>query len=542
MIESVSEMAIISESYGWQKIHKNKLTLWFKGYLHRSDGHDIHFQLVQFLKSKNFNINNLSKWCKELNGHFAMIVITSDSIFAAVDKINTIPLFFRSINKDFVISNKPSAIKERFSLDHNKINHNAALEIAMSGFSIGGKTIFQNLFQLMAGECLFFKDDFLKKIYYYTYSPWKLKERSESILIADLNISLESTLSELVESTKGRQILIPLSAGYDSRLIASGLKYFGVSDVLCFSYGVKGNFESKMAKSIANKLGFKWKHICISPKDKKKFFKSEKFSQYLLNYDSYSSIPAVQDIAEICYLKEEKIVSEDSIIINGNSGDYISGGHLFQREQLVNDTWKQYLLKHYSLWKSLNTDSNKSKIINQFQDLINDRKIPNLKNNNESPFLIEALEYLGRQSMYVVNQQDAYDYNHYDWRLPLWSDSFLTFWETVPYEYKFNQNLYTKVLHKNNWGGVWNDIPLNEKKIHPHWIRPLRFASKAIFSPFGKDVWHSFEKHFFLYWMDLTRNSVITPYHKVLLDNNGHKNMFSWISKEYLEQKNFFIK
>ena len=41
--------------------------------------------------------------------------------------------------------------------------------------------------------------------------------------------------------------------------------------------------------------------------------------------------------------------------------------------------------------------------------------------------------------------------------------------------------------------------------------------------------------------MDLTRNSVITPYHKVLLDNNGQKNTFSWISKEYLEQNNINI-
>jgi len=37
--------------------------------------------------------------------------------------------------------------------------------------------------------------------------------------------------------------------------------------------------------------------------------------------------------------------------------------------------------------------------------------------------------------------------------------------------------------------------------------------------------------------MDVTRNSVIVPYHKVLLDSNGQKNTFSWVSKMYLEEK-----
>ena len=151
--------------------------------------------------------------------------------------------------------------------------------------------------------------------------------------------------------------------------------------------------------------------------------------------------------------------------------------------------------------------------------------------------MLEAVEYLGRQSMYVVNQQEAYDFNNYDWRLPLWSDNFLYFWEGVSLEYKYRQSLYTKVLLQNNWGKVWNGFPINHNKIQPKWIIPIRLFSKVCLSPFGKNTWHNFEKNVFQYWMDLTRNSVITPYHKVLLDKNGQKNTFSWLSKMYLEEK-----
>ena len=274
--------------------------------------------------------------------------------------------------------------------------------------------------------------------------------------------------------------------------------------------------------------------------EKKKFFKSKKYKAYLNDYDSYSSIPAVQDIAEICYIKEKNLISDDAIIINGNSGDYISGGHLFQATSLntnADDIWKQFLLKHYSLWGKLNTHNNHLLIVKQLVKMAESRKITDFLNSNDHPFFFEAVEFLERQSMYVVNQQEAYDFNNYDWRLPLWSDNFLSFWESVPFEYKFRQRLYSKVLYENNWGGVWQGMPINKKTIHPNWIVPLRFASKVCLSPLGKDYWHKFEKNVFQYWMDLTRNSVITPYHRVLLDNNGQKNMFSWLSKGYLEQK-----
>ena len=275
MTTFISKKVLVSESYGWHKIEKNDLTLWFKGYLHNSNVESVYSQAVYYLSTNNFDINILSKWSKSLNGHFALIIITADSIFAAVDKVNTTPLFY-CLNKDvFFISNKASLIKDRISGNHHKINHQASLEIAMSGYTIGRKTIYDDLFQLTAGECLFFEKGSLNRVFYYTYSPWKVKDRSERELIKDLNSILNATMSELVDSIQGKQVVIPLSAGNDSRLIASGLKHFGVDNVLCFSYGIKGNFESKMASLIAHKLGYDWKHIDINVRNKKKFFKSK---------------------------------------------------------------------------------------------------------------------------------------------------------------------------------------------------------------------------------------------------------------------------
>jgi len=542
MLNFISEKVLINESYGWLKIEKNNLILWFKGYLIDSNAQNLHFEVVNILKENAFQLNILSKLSKKLNGHFAFILISSNSIFASVDKVNTIPLFYSANADNFFLSNKASLIRNKNPND--KINHQASLEIAMSGYTIGRKTLYKDLFQLTSGECIFFDKNAYEIDIYYTYSPWKVIHRKKSELKKDFNSILNLTMEELVDSINGRQVIVPLSAGYDSRLVASGLKHFGVDNVFCISYGRKGNFESKMASLIANKLGYKFKHIDINDNRKKIFFKSTIYKDYVDYFDSYSSIPAVQDIAEICYIKEKKLISDDAIIINGNSGDFISGAHLFKPKSLnktLDNNWQKFLLKHFALWGKLNTPHNHSLIEEQLVKMSKSRKIIDFLENGDSPLFFEALEYLGRQSMYVVNQQEAYDFNQYDWRLPLWSDNFLNFWEGVPYDYKLGQKLYSEVLFENNWGGVWKAIPVNKKTIHPNWIVPLRFMSKLFLAPLGKSYWHSFERNVFEYWMDVTRNSVMTPYHKVLFDRNGQRNTISWISKEYLKQKNIII-
>ena len=45
-----------------------------------------------------------------------------------------------------------------------------------------------------------------------------------------------------------RQIIIPLSAGNDSRLVASILKYLGAKNVKCYSYGTKVILREKLQK------------------------------------------------------------------------------------------------------------------------------------------------------------------------------------------------------------------------------------------------------------------------------------------------------
>ncbi len=534
------------DKYGWHSYIYKSVTIWFKGHLFNEVESKLRLRIAEYIEN-NFDCIQekfFHQLVSSLRGNFAIVVITDKCVFMSVDKVRSIPLFYIENQHNFSIGNYAPLLKEKSSLISENIDMQASLEIAMSGYSVGRKTLYTNLFQLTAGEFLFFKKNKkIKRKYYYTYAPWKVHDTSDKTLKKEFTESIISSLQDVIKKSKGRQIAIPLSAGNDSRLIASGLKYLGKKNVLCFAYGRKDNFEAKASKAIADKLGFDWHHVELTTKKVRDYFTADKYKNFLDDFDGYYGISFGREIAVVDILKSNSIVSKDAIFVNGMSGDFISGAHIpsqitafkksdYSYDELLELSFIQFINKHFGLWKSLLSHNNYSKIVNELMLLSKDRKIP--MHNKHIHGIFEAIEAIERQSKYVIKGQEVYDYHGFDWMLPLWSEQMLNFWEKVPLQYKKNQSLYTKCLIENNWGGVWKDIPINKKKIDMIWLSFIRLFFKGLLAPLGKKKWHQFEKNTFYYWMDTTRRSSTFPYLKVLFDRRGQRNYISWESEKYL--------
>jgi asparagine synthase (glutamine-hydrolysing) len=539
---------LMNEWGGWEKFSCDRVILWFKGHLLDSSVDQLHATAISYSRSR-INISGTAEWVKKLHGNFSIVIETPDWIFAAVDKVCSIPLFYLESENQIVVGNYAPQLKEHAQLLHGDLEKGAILEIAMSGYTIGNKTIYKGIYQLTAGECLLITKGTLQRSFYFTYSPWKVIDRSEKQLQKEMTDSMLESLESMVESVKGRQIVIPLSAGSDSRLIASGLKHLGVIDVSCFAYGRPGNFESTASKAVAERLGYAWTEVPLSSTVQQDFFLSNEFKEFKESCDTYAATPHIQEVNAIGLLKKSGVVSSDAVIVNGNTGDFISGGHIplslhgnhLKSEEVVNlynNGRQDFLDKHFTLWKTLRDDENDQYILNVLDTLFRERYLPDLGSIDVEHMhgLFECAEYLGRQSKYIIGMQRAYEFHGYGWRMPLWSESVLKFWESVPRSYKIGQYLYKKTLVENNWGGAWQGMPVNRKPIQPAWLIPLRIFSKALLFPLGREVWHQFERNAFQYFLDVTRNSVVVPYKKVLCDQRGQRHVVSWLSEAYLKQ------
>jgi asparagine synthase (glutamine-hydrolysing) len=536
----------IRNKFGWNFYKIDFIELWFSGYLTCGKSvENILSEAVDIYNADSVNMQYLSKWVREFSGHFAFVLRFSNKLcFVSVDKICSIPIYIAHADNRYVVSNYAPYLKDMLKI--NKVSINSVLEIAMSGFVLGNKTIYKDIKRLSAGECALWLNGRIFKDYYYTYFPQNSLLHNNIKLKNEFKKVCLITIKKLIRSVNGRQIVVPLSAGNDSRLIASCLKKLSYTNVICFTYGRRGNYEVNTSKKVAKILGYKWIYVQDTVRKKREFFKSKIYDDYVKTFESYASVPNIQDIYEIYTLKSMDIIDHDAVIVNGNSGDFISGGHISKKLELNknfsldnDDNWELFLEKHYSIWGKMRTNLNDKIISSELSKIALERFQLKRQDVFLSYSILEGMEYIGRQSRLVMNQQRAYDFIGHEWRLPLWSEDFLDFWEKVPAKYKVEQVLYKSVLIENNWGGVWNGIDVNNKLIRPYSLRMARLFVKILAAPFGKKFWHYIEKKIFVYWLHASYARTITSYWSVLFDTRGQRNTNSWTADQFIKRNGF---
>ncbi|MDI2587661.1 asparagine synthase-related protein [Psychrobacillus sp. NEAU-3TGS] len=139
----------------------------------------------------------------------------------------------------------------------------------MTGYVTGKNTLYTNVKQIQAGEYLVFdkKNKELRTSHYFKFHHGEYSKKNQDELVEELDQVHVRVFQRLIDSLEGRPAILPLSGGYDSRLIAVMLKRLGYENVICFTYGLCSNWEVKISKMVAEQLGFKWIFV---PYEKKK--------------------------------------------------------------------------------------------------------------------------------------------------------------------------------------------------------------------------------------------------------------------------------
>jgi len=152
---------------------------------------------------------------------------------------------------------------------------------------------------------------------------------------------------------------------------------------------------------------------------------------------------------------------KETIFINGQTGDFITGGHipkkLKEKSANVRTLLDSITSKHYSLWKNLKTTKRLSCIEDKILQLLG-VNIDSKLTNEELMSLYERWECEERQAKWVIHGQRVYDFFGYDWQLPLWDIELVKFYQRVPIHLKLDQNLYRLWLEKWNYKNLFCDF------------------------------------------------------------------------------------
>jgi asparagine synthase (glutamine-hydrolysing) len=519
---------------GWKKIQLDRTVVWLKGYLF-GDGQS------KLLAACSQGAAEMQRVLPELDGCFGLIVEAPDFVLATADRIASIPVFVTRHGGQTLVGGLATAMRARAGL--SQLDPDAVLAIGLAGYALGERALFAGLHHLRAGEmALITRDNEPAYSFYAAYRPWRAVERSHAQLIDGLGDVLRNVFSKMIASAQGRPIIVPLSAGFDSRLIAAALKEFRYPDVRCYAYGIPGNHEATASRAIAERLGLRWTFVPVTPRSQRDYFTSHIHSEFARYAETFTAVPFNQDYDATRRLIEGGYAPRDAIFVNGQTGDFISGNHipesLWQPSPSSDPEtrWSRLFAaaraKHFDLWDHLATKANLARIEKQFRaDLEREGGLPADPANDWA--LYESSEFLHRQSRYVVSGQRCYEHLGADWQLPLWDRDLISFFETAPLSAKKSQSLYKETLRRLNWGKVW-DVPVNRHNVRPLWLAPLRLAAKAVAAPLGRNAWHRLDRRYFAWHMDTLANYAVVPWIRVAQDRRGFRNAISWHAEAYL--------
>ena len=525
IIESELQIIVNRES-GWSYHELNDGYALYKGNF-SSWGKELD-KFVSFLNGSITDNNSIIGYISNIRGNFSLIVITDNLTIVSVDHVCSSQLYYLDYDKSIVVTDDIEYLKKQIDKEI-RISSFSELQILMSGYTLFDSTLYEHVKSFIPGQVFLYSFDSISVHNINNYQTWfdvkTIKNKSLDFLQSKFNDILLEVMSETIDSLNGRQVVVPLSGGYDSRLIVSLLKHYNYENVLCFTYGMKNNFEAITAKNIANNLGYEWVFIDLNIKEQYSFYKSVDFSSYLKYADSANSVPYYQGLYAVKYLKDNNKINENAIFINGNSGDFITGGHMSKmykfcnKNHLCNDIYKIVIDKYYSLWGYAKNKDNVEKINKKLKYEYNNVKDIYSIDINACDF-IHYYEFVNRQSKYVIQGQKTFEYYGYDWRMPLWDSKVIEFWTSVPNNYKNEQFLYKSTIRKYNYSDVWSDVDeINKYRISSTTVKYTRFLFKSaiILLTFGNyRIWDRVDRVFFQYFYDITRMLSSTPYWKVV--------------------------
>ncbi|MCE8015057.1 hypothetical protein HOP62_03085 [Halomonas sp. MCCC 1A17488] len=377
----------------------------------------------------------------ELNGFHALVRDAQDGLVAVVDRVRSIPLFYGIRGDACYLSDDADWVRQQVGED--RVDDEARADFELAGYVTGRDTLFRRVKQLRAGEALVVNTTepglSLSLERYYRFRHCAESGHDESSCLARLEEVLEAACDRLIATADGRQIVVPLSGGYDSRLIATLLARRQYPRMLAYAYGYRDNQEARVSREVAGALGLPWTFVEYSQQAWGRVAESEAYWRYQRWASGWNAIANMQDWLAVKSLTERGEVEPGSLFVPGHccvTGFVPSSAFEARREdrQMPADALGEALRqRHFTLNAS-----------EEGEALFHDRVLPRLALDYPLDEALEPDEFIRqfvqfgwqeRQAKFIVNSVRSFEFFGHDWWMPLYDRDFMALWQTVPYHW-----------------------------------------------------------------------------------------------------------
>ncbi len=437
-----------------------------KGFAHVPGGQYLEGEVLLDYFNASTDFAGFKSRVSEANGMFSVIVSGEGKTWLAVDRIRSFPVFYYlSGESGMLISDSVDKIIN--SVGEWNMNEEARTEFLATGYITGSETLVKGISQVQAAEVIeiYSYDEIrVQQSIYSSYRTERVPNQAIGELEGEFNHVTNNVFQRLTGSLQGRTAVIALSGGYDSRYIVAMLKKLNYPEIICFSYGRKGNPDMLIAEKVAGILGLKFIPIVYTEEMIRNFPADKKFRDYVRFTSNKTSMFFMQEYFAIKYLSENSLIPEDSVFISGHSGDFFGGSQMIKHglhdgNEPIRNTVRRLFNTKY-IWKKPGGLVKKSMLDRIGRTMADKDIVP-----GALPYSVhEDWDLKEKLAKFLVNSCNVYAWFGYEYRLPLYDNELQDFFRDVPFEYKSGKKLYDKYLTEK----VFDELDLNfEHELQP---------------------------------------------------------------------------
>ncbi|MDO5034522.1 MAG: asparagine synthase-related protein [Actinomycetaceae bacterium] len=361
-------------------------------------------------------------------GQWTLIRQLGDDIQIAADRTRSHPIAYAFAGGNWVVTDDVNKLR---SFVPWELDEEPARVFRDSAFTLENRTLIRGVYSTEAATITTLHAD--GRVSSEPYMRYRLVgDGTEITTDAEydeaFSNAMDAALTRLLDAAGNRQLVLPLSGGLDSRLLAAWLKRLDAPNVAAFTYGKAGSREVEVSRQVAENLGIKWQSVETPVQQVRSAWRSSEAADFVQATWKGTSLPHVQDWYALRTLRAGGLLEEDAIILPGHTivgnmhHEHLADGPV-DRAKIV----QAMISHHLTLNRNHPKSASSSHFVHAVQSAFAQTDFPNTPRATQTA--IEWFNLRERQAKYINNSMAGYEFFGYSWALPMLDPEFWEVWQ-----------------------------------------------------------------------------------------------------------------
>lgn len=380
---------------------------------------------------------------------FAAVFVEDDFVTLVTDHLRSWPLFHAVT--DGVLHIADNAFDIAAAIPDARMDTSGTAELLHAGFTIGSGTLWEGVSQVPSGTTL--RIDRSSGTSSTTLErPLRLREpttESTAEFTDAFDEAVDAAMERLYQRADGRLIVLPLSAGLDSRLLATRLARDEYPAVLTYTYGLPGSTEADASREIARSLGLPWVKAELDREGLQAAWAEPGTAGFLRETSGGASLPHIQDWYALRTLRADGTLPPGSIVIPGHT--VVSAARDDGLHHAPDVTPGQILAVLAQTHFVLRSQPARALQLAGLREKLRDY-LQEIELDGSGRATMNAVRWFWqreRQAKYILNSVRAYEHFDLDWALPLHDLALWDLYERGPDPVIASRTWYRELIERD---------------------------------------------------------------------------------------------